>query len=86
MIDTLHKIVNGEIPNTKSKTVYESIGLLSCVLTIEFMFLLQCWTKVLDSVNEFFEYLQNCNSTDLITAENLIKSCNSGILEEWYHF
>ena len=80
IIDTLHKIANGEIPNTKCKTVSEANGLLSCMLTLEFMFLLQFWTKVLDSVNKLSEYLQN-SSIDLITAENLIKSCHSGILE-----
>ena len=55
-------------------------GLLSSMLSLEFMFLLQFWTKVLDSVNKLSEYLQN-SSTDLIIAENLMKSCNGGILE-----
>lgn len=80
IIHTLHKIANGEIPNTKCKTVSEANGLLSCMLTLEFMFLLHFWTKVLDSVNKLSEYLQN-SSIDIITAENLIKSCHSGILE-----
>src|SRR6218665_1511683 len=48
--------------------------------TPEFMFLLQFWTKVLDSVNRLSEYLQS-SSIDLITAESLIECCYSGILE-----
>src|SRR6218665_2316627 len=48
--------------------------------TPEFMFLLQFWTKVLDSVNRLSEYLQS-SSIDLITVESLIKCCYSGILE-----
>ena len=50
------------------------------MLTLEFIFLLQFWTKVLDSVTKLSEYLQN-SSIGLITAENLIKYCNSGLLE-----
>ena len=44
------------------------------------MFLLQFWTNVLDSVNKLSEYLQN-SLIDLMTADNMIKSCHSGILE-----
>src|SRR6218665_3318792 len=48
--------------------------------TPEFMFLLQFWTKVVDSVNRLSEYLQS-SSIGLITAESLIECCYSGILE-----
>src|SRR6218665_139542 len=48
--------------------------------TPEFMFLLQFWTKVLDSVNKLSKYLQN-SSIDLISVESLIECCYSGILE-----
>jgi len=73
---------------SKSKTVSEANGLLSCSMrTPKFMFLLQFWRKVLDSVNKLSEYLQN-SSIDLITAESL---SNVAIQwntrnEEWCHF
>ena len=72
--------MNGETPNTKCQTVSEANGRLSCMRTPELMFLLQFWTKVLDSVNKLSECLQN-NSIDLITAESLIECRYSGILE-----
>src|SRR6218665_474046 len=55
----------------------EANGRLSCMRTSEFMFLLQFWTKVLDSVNRLSKYFQS-SSIDLITAESLIEI---GILE-----
>src|SRR6218665_1772762 len=72
-------MVKLQIPNVKLCLKLMDVC-LSCMRTPELMFLLQFWTKVLDSVNMLSECLQN-NSIDLITGESLIECCYSGILE-----
>jgi hypothetical protein len=79
IIDTLQKITDGDIPNTKAKTVSEANGLLSNMLNLEFMFLLKFWVYVLDCVHKLSEYLQN-STIDLITCKCFIDACFGDII------
>ena len=79
IIDTLTKIADGDIPNTKAKTVADANGLIANILTLEFMFLLKFWVYVLDCVHTLSQYLQS-SSIDLTTYESFINTCFSDIL------